>query len=470
MDNDASLLRREIMIRIARMTWEDRLETDLRLLPYQMIPSGAPTYRCCVHHERVIVKDRALAVLGMDLKDRDETWDLNEAAKQSLSRETFPPGPPLTLVEEACQSCLRGHYMVSNACQGCVARPCTRSCRKQAISLKNGRAEIDPDKCVNCGLCLDACPYHAILYLPIPCEEACPVGAISKSQEGGKEEIDFAQCILCGRCIRACPFGAVMERSQMVDVIRALKEGQPMAALVAPAVLGQFPGTYEQILAAVSALGFSRVEEVALAAEETARQEAEEWVEKRMAGEKFLSSSCCPSYVMAAGKIPGFQEKISHTPSPMVIAARESKKRNPEIPTVFIGPCTAKRLEAADSGVVDFVLSFEELGALFISRKIEVANCLPREGLAAGGVGRGFGISGGVAGALTALGIEGLVPEVISGLNKKALGLLKVYAMGKGQGNFVEGMACPGGCANGPGVICDLGITKSQWDRLGAQK
>ena len=79
---------------------------------------------------------------------------------------------------------------------------------KGCIEITGGRAKIDAEKCVNCGLCMQNCPYHAIIKVPVPCEEACPVGAISKD-ENGKERIDYSKCIYCGACMRECPFGAM---------------------------------------------------------------------------------------------------------------------------------------------------------------------------------------------------------------------------------------------------------------------
>ncbi len=83
------------------------------------------------------------------------------------------------------------------------------NCPKDAIRFKkNGQAMIDHDTCVSCGICHKSCPYHAIVYIPVPCEEACPVKAISKD-ERGIEHIDESKCIYCGKCMNACPFGAI---------------------------------------------------------------------------------------------------------------------------------------------------------------------------------------------------------------------------------------------------------------------
>jgi Fe-S-cluster-containing hydrogenase component 2 len=222
LDNEAVLLKREILIRVARHAWAGTLTTGLRKLPYEMTASGRPSYRCCVHHERAILRDRTLAVLGHSLETRDEAVDLNEAAVEAWDRAE-PDAFPLTVVDEACKGCVHSRFTVTNACMGCVARPCRNVCPKGSVTVAGGRATIDPESCISCGKCHEACPYHAIIHIPVPCEEACPVGAVSKDDDG-KEQIDREKCILCGKCITACPFGAVMEKSDLIRVVRTVQE------------------------------------------------------------------------------------------------------------------------------------------------------------------------------------------------------------------------------------------------------
>jgi len=463
LDNEAVLLKREILIRVARLSWAETLTRDLRKLPYEMTPSGQPSYRCCVHHERAILKDRTLAVLGHSLEGRDEAFDLNEAAAEAWER-TAPDVFPLTVVHEACKGCVASRYTVTNACMGCVARPCRNVCPKGSVTVSGGRASIDAETCVDCGKCHEVCPYHAIIRLPIPCEEACPVAAVSKASDG-KEVIDQEKCILCGRCVTACPFGAVMEKSDMVRVIRVLKEApQPAVALVAPSVLGQFPGSLDRIYGAVKALGFADVYEVAEGAEQTAAAEAAEWNHAVAGGHQgFLATSCCPSWVRASRQIPGMAAFVSTTPSPMVFTARQARSVHPGALLVFIGPCTAKRAEALETGEVDAVLTFEELGALFVAQDIEVNRAEPLLLKPHRPEGRGFALSGGVAAAVVAAGAQGVKPELINGLTRKSLNLLSVYAKGKGPGNLVEVMACEGGCVAGPGKVCSVKVALGHW-------
>lgn len=72
-------------------------------------------------------------------------------------------------------------------------------------------------------MCAQVCPYQAIQRIIVPCENACPVGAIAKDEDG-HARIDFDKCISCGKCASACPFGAVHEKSQVIDVLKTSKQ------------------------------------------------------------------------------------------------------------------------------------------------------------------------------------------------------------------------------------------------------
>jgi Fe-S-cluster-containing hydrogenase component 2 len=175
------------------------------------------------------------------------------------------------------------------------------TCPEGAIYRIGEQAQINPAMCVNCGLCLNACPFHAIVYVPVPCEESCPVNAISKD-ELGKEVIDYSKCIFCGRCARACPFGAIMDKSQIVDVLVYMQRGRSVAAMIAPSFVGQFKASMPQLVSALHALGFTHVVEVALGADQTAEVESAEFIKRMQRGDKVMGTSCCPAYVEAVRK------------------------------------------------------------------------------------------------------------------------------------------------------------------------
>lgn len=469
MENDLVKIRREIFVRLAKAYFEKTLISKIDRIPLEMRPKHQiELSRCCVYKDRVMIKYRIMAALGFGYEDEtDELTPLSEYAASAMDNQL--KDKHLTILTDLCSACIKTHYFITEACRGCVARPCTFSCGKNAITVENGQAKINSDLCVGCGKCTTVCPYKSIIRIPIPCEDSCPTQAIKKD-ESGKETIDENNCILCGKCLKACPFGAVAERSQIVKVLQSLDDEAPVTALVAPSIIGQFPGTFEQLHTALLRLGFDSVLEVAAGAEKTAVEESKEFTERMNAGEAFMTSSCCPAFVYAVEKgIPKLQPFVSKTPSPMIFAGRIAKAKNPEAKTVFIGPCLAKRKEAFGSGVIDFTLTFEELGSMFVAKDIDVVECestplpdsAPREA-------RLFAVSGGVAGAVGhCIGSNLKVkPCLINGYTRQELKQLPGKLLYQKPGNFIEVMTCEGGCVAGPDTIAKQTISARSVERF----
>ncbi|MGE4490028.1 MAG: 4Fe-4S dicluster domain-containing protein [Kiritimatiellales bacterium] len=461
-DNQANRIRKEVLVRVARAFFSEDPHGELDHIPVRMRPRNESSSRCCIYRDREVLKYRAMAALGFGVEDEtDELTPLHEYFDRALARRDVE-NVDLTVIDIACSACLKSRYVITNACRGCLGRACQTNCPKDAISMVHGRAVINPDKCVNCGLCMKACPYNAVVRTPVPCEEICPVNAVSKD-EHGREVIDHETCISCGQCARACPFAAIQERSQMIDVLRKLNDKPRVVALLAPSVVGQFPGDLGQIATALEELGFDAVEEVAVGADETVRRESAEWKERIEGGAPFMTTSCCPAYVEAVKKhLPELAEFVSHTPSPMAISAKMAKDADIDAVTVFIGPCLAKRTEALDNPNVDYVLTFEELGAMLVAAGIDVQQCATQDlSRPAQAGGRGFPVSGGVTEAIrTHLGsdAEQLKPVAFNGLDSKSLIRLKMAATRGCDGSFVEVMCCEGGCLSGPGVLCNPAV------------
>ncbi len=485
-NNNASRIKREVLVRAARLAREGRLESGVDRIPYEMTGEGWETIRCCVHHDRAILRLRTMAALGADPEGLDDAdRPLAEYARAAAGRSALPGAerkaalkdePVLALIGEACNACVKTRYLVTEACQSCLARPCKMNCPKGAVVMEGGRARIDAAKCVNCGICMKNCPYSAIVKIPVPCEEACPVGAIAKGEDG-VERIDHDACVLCGKCIRECPFGAVAERSEIVEAALALAAGKPAVALLAPAVAVQFPGGLGRLAAGLRALGFSAVREVAKGAELTARHEAEELAERLEKGEGFLATSCCPSWTLTARKrLPEIAHRVSSTPSPMAYAAEAAARELPGALRVFIGPCAAKRREGRDHPLVDLVLTAEELGALFVAAGLDIGALEPApSGEAADGAARGFAASGGVGAAVLAAGTPDAAtrPRVlaVNGVTKQTLKLMETWISAPPEADLVEVMACEGGCVAGPCVIANPRLAKLELDRMtGAAK
>ena len=459
--NNVMIIRQSLLAKLVKMWSEDRLVEDIDHLPIQLAPRHSSVHgRCCIHKERAVYKYKSFPLMGFDMSDEaDELTPLSDYARRAMERKELTKENIMCVMDEACSSCVRVNYEISNVCRGCVARSCYMNCPKNAIHFNSkGQAEIDHDVCISCGICHQSCPYHAIIYVPIPCEEACPVGAISKD-EHGVEHIDENKCIYCGKCLNACPFGAIFEISQVFDVLNNIKnKDQKVVAIVAPAVLSQFNAPLEKIYGAIKQIGFDDVIEVALGADETTRRESHELIEKLEEGQAFMTTSCCPSYIQLAKKhIPELEKYISSTRSPMYYTAEIAKQKYPDAKVVFVGPCIAKRKEATYTDTVDYVMTFEELGSVFEGLGIQLDQVAPmhidQEAYLSS---HGYAQTGGVFGA-----VQEVVPEtkvnslLLSNLNKKNIGMLKAYAKGKCPYQFIEVMACEGGCVTGPATAND---------------
>ena len=455
-DNKALGFKRQALRKIVEFFDAGQLEKMAYRIPFDVIPQDAKSdVRCCIYKERAVFRERTIAALGISVEQDDEATSLNDYAKLALTRHEMPR-MPMTVLDIACKGCQRAHHFVTEACQGCLVRTCQTACKFGAVTITKGKSHIDPNKCKNCGQCRAACPYNAIIYIPVPCEQVCPVDAIHKTEDG-LAQIDFDKCISCGHCLDACPFGAITERSQLVDVLRVMKESDKVCAVVAPSVAGQFNATLPQILSAIKKAGFDKVTEVAQGADITTRHEAKELLERLERGEDFMTTSCCSAWIQAVRKhLPDMKKHVSDTRTPMSYIAEIEKKNGYQV--VFIGPCVSKRVEGLEDPNVDFVLTYEELGALFDARKIDPAICEEQTlDPQISGEGRYYGVTGGVAKAVETA-INGKRPiklQTITGLDKKAMLILKAHAKGIGN-NFqlLEVMTCKGGCIGGPCTLC----------------
>lgn len=456
-DNQIKHLKREILVRITEAFLSNNFEENTRKIPYVMRPKGCEVdLRCCVYKERSVIRDRIVAGLGYAIEEDDEYTLLSDYAKGASEREK-PEDDILTVLQGACKGCVPSSVHVTDMCQGCVARPCTSTCRFGAISIVNGRSHIDASKCKNCGMCINACPYGAIAKIIVPCESVCPVDAIKKD-ESGHAKIDFSKCIGCGKCISACPFGAIHEKSQIIDVLSRIKEGKKVVAMIAPAIAGQFPYPMEKVRTALLKIGFYDVYEVAQGADVTTVTEAEDFKERMEKGESFMTTSCCAAYNELVKKhLPEIKPFVSETGTPLFYTAKIVKEKYPDAVTVFISPCSAKRKEVMENPECDYLINFEELGSILVAMKIEVNNLEDTVfETESSKEGRNFPISGGVAEAVrSALELKGenveVRPCVIDGLNKQSIRDLKNFAKNSAcpNGNLVEVMSCPGGCIGG---------------------
>lgn len=454
LNNESDRVKREVLARVARALYTDT-PAALDRIPLEMRPRGKPFSRCCVYKDRAALRYRVMAVLGF--RGEDETDELKPLAGYAaeVPLRNRNPEPFISILSEGCSACLESQTTVTNLCRSCLARPCAANCPRQAVHVKNGRAEIDRSRCVNCGICAKACAFHAIVQVPLACADACPVDAVGKTDDG-RVAIDHEKCIRCGRCQSACPFGAIMACSQLADVILKIKAGRSVVALTAPALAGIFPNDPARLCGALLKLGFSAVHDVAAGADETASREARELHERLAAGDAFMTTSCCPAWIETVRRhLPALAPFVSHTPSPMRLAADAARAAHPDAVLVFIGPCAAKRTEATLAGSPDHVLTAEELGAMLIARDIDVDACEPAAPVVTGTpLGRGFAVTGGVAAAVASQlpgGVTSPGAYTVNGLTPKTLRLLAAFAKtGKAPAPLVEVMCCEGGCVGGP--------------------
>lgn len=472
--NNVMIVRQKLLTRLVTLWNEGQLTENIDRVPLEFVPrSSKHSGRCCIHKKRAVLKYKSLPLLGYDMTDEtDELTPLADYAKQALNRTALKDNI-MCVIDEACSSCVHTNYAITNLCRGCEARACEHACPKNAIEFdpETSQGRINNKICISCGKCYAACPYHAIVYIPVPCEEACPVGAISKD-EFGVEHIDETKCIYCGKCMNACPFGAIFEISQVFDVLQAIRNGEEVVAMVAPSILSQYNAPTEQVYGAIKAIGFKDVIEVARGAEVTTEKEAHEFAEKMQEGQPFMTTSCCPSYIeMARKHAPDLQKYISSTYSPMVYTADIAREKYPNARLVFVGPCIAKRKEARREdleGKVNYVLTFEEIHAMLKGMNIELGaeNVHPVDCTSCRAA-HGFAEAGGVTGAVKQfVGDKFDFTSIqIAGLNKKSVALLKAYGKtGKSPAQFIEVMACEGGCISGPSVHTAYGDGKKTFD------
>lgn len=454
-DTKVQYLKYKVLREVARCAFEDRLLDTYIRLP-KLIVKDKPTMRCCIYKERAILEERIRLAMGGDKSNPNV----------------------IEVIDIACDECPASGYKVSDECRGCLAHRCEDVCPKGAISFdENQKAHIDKSKCVNCGRCAQVCPYGAIINHVRPCERACKIKAISMG-DSGAAKIDNETCISCGACVYQCPFGAIVDKSFILDVVDLIKKSNgnqdyKLYAVIAPSISSQFSyAKLGQVISGIKELGFFHVVEAALGADMVAYAESKELAEKG-----FLTSSCCPAFVdYVEKKFPQLKEHISHNLSPAATIAKYIKETDPSAKIVFIGPCTAKKMEFQKEKVrpwIDSAITFEELQALFDSRDIDISSLEEDVLDNASYYGRIFARSGGLSDAVA----QGLKEQEIDfeakpvpcdGIEACRMALLKA-SKGVLPGNFIEGMACVGGCIGGAGCLTHGEKNKADVDKYGRE-
>ena len=456
-DTKVQHLKYKVLREVAKLAWNDTLLDNLLDIPTTIVPGNTPTMRCCVYKERAILTERMKIAMGGDSDNPNV----------------------IEVIEIACDECPMGGYEVTNACRGCLAHRCEDVCRFSALSFdENHVAHIDKTKCKECGSCAKVCPYSAIISRRRPCENACKIKAIHMN-ENKAAAIDNSKCISCGACVYQCPFGAITDKSFILDAIDIIKKSEnntkyKVFAVIAPSISSQF--TYAklgQVISGLKKLGFHTVVEAALGADMVAYAESAELAEKG-----FLTSSCCPAFVSYIEKsFPDLLPFVSHNLSPMATIAKYIKEHEAPAKVVFIGPCTAKKAEVQKPEVaqyVDVAMTFEELQALFDSREIDITGLEEDVLDNASYFGRIFarcgGLSDAVAEGLKEHGLDNFELKACScdGIEACRVALLK-KSKNLSDANFIEGMACVGGCIGGAGCLTHGEKNKAEVDKYGKE-
>ena len=461
-------IRKKVFTEVARMAYSGGDYTQAEDLPYKIVPGDQPLHRESIFLERAIAGERVRLAMGLSIRPIQTRTLMTEGMDHAAIAEQYYEPPLVNIIPYACHACPTNRYQVTEHCQNCLAASCQQVCPKGAISFVNGKSFIDQEKCIKCGKCAKACPYHAIIHLERPCAASCGMDAIV-SDEHGKATINQDKCVACGQCLVSCPFGAIVDKGQIFQVIRSILQGDKVIAIVAPAFIGQFGkhSTPGKFVTAMKELGFARVVEVAVGADMCTIEEAKDFLEKVPAEQDYMATSCCPAWHSMIEKLfPGEMNKISMTLTPMVFTARLMKKQYPGCKVVFVGPCAAKKLEAIRADIrsdVDFVLTFEELQGMFEAKNIDFASLVESDVLNEGtAAGRGFAVAGGVAQAVADL-VHQEYPDMelktarAEGL-RDCRKLMTLAKAGKYKGYLLEGMACPGGCVAGAGTLLPVDL------------
>ncbi len=453
-DTKVQYIKYKVLREVAKNAWQDTLLENVTQIPKNIISGKESTMRCCVYKERAILAERVKIAMGGDRANPNV----------------------IEVIDIACDECPASGYVVTSSCRGCLSHRCFDACRFGAISFNaNYVAQIDSKKCVDCGACAKTCPYHSIISSKRPCESACKVKAIKKAPDNSAQIIN-EKCIACGACVYQCPFGSIADKSFILDAIDLLKKSEDntkykVYAVVAPSISSQFQHVkLGQVVSGIKGLGFHAIVEAALGADAVALEESRELVEK-----EFLTSSCCPAFVMYINKqMPDFSKHISHNLSPMARIAKYIKETDPTSKVVFIGPCTAKKMEFQLDTVrphVDCVITFEELQALFDSKEINLSELHEEVLDNASYFGRIFARSGGLSDAVSQALKEQKIEFDLRAERCNGIDACKVALMKSSKkltdANFIEGMACTDGCIGGAGCLTHGPKDKAQVDKYG---
>ena len=281
------------------------------------------------------------------------------------------------------------------------------------------------------------------------CLRECPVKAIKVVDHHAK--IIESRCILCGHCTKVCPQNAKSVHTERAEVEKLLKTGKAIAS-VAPSFVSSFDvQDFNVMKLALGRLGFADAEETSVGAREVTAQYKKLLEEHTF---KNFITSCCPAVnTMIELYYPKALSYLAPVDTPMIAHAKMIRKKRPDAKVVFIGPCIAKKREAHESGVVDGVLTFEDLAAMFEDKGIVLSEIAHIPSKASGGVNRAkyYPISRGIIKSFENY-IDGYEFVAVDGAEKCKEVLENIESL---SGMFIEMNSCDSACVNGP---CSLAL------------
>ena len=275
------------------------------------------------------------------------------------------------------------------------------------------------------------------------CVRKCPVKAIRFS--GNQAHIIGNECILCGNCVVQCPQNA-KEIADGIEKVRVLiQSGDPVVVSLAPSFVANYDGVgIESMRRALKKLGFHDVEETAIGAT-IVKTEYERMINEEE--RDVIITSCCHSInLLIQKRVPECLQYLANVMSPMQAHCSDIKKRIPNVKTVFIGPCVAKKDEAEYyEDIVDAVLTFEELDHMLERENVKL-DC--ESDSSEKSRARFFPTTGGVLKTM-AQDAPNYTYVAIDGV-ENCMTALRDIASGKIHKCFIEMSACVGSCIGGP--------------------
>ena len=157
-------IRQQVFAEIARLAYEGGDYADkLARLPFEIIPGEISSYRDSIFLERAVIGERLRLAMGLPVQRLADYAKVSDGIEAALSPESYYEKPLINVIKFACNKCPDNVVRITDGCQGCLEHPCMEVCPKGAIYRENGRAHVDAEKCIRCGRCMQACPFHAIV-------------------------------------------------------------------------------------------------------------------------------------------------------------------------------------------------------------------------------------------------------------------------------------------------------------------